>query len=87
MVKESFVIVAPSGLSSRPSAALVFEANKFDCDLELHYANDIANMKSIMNIMALVIGKGEKFEIVAKGKDEVAALNHLKAYMKKTNLI
>ncbi len=87
MQKEKFVIAAQNGLGSRPSAALVFEANKFDCDLEIHYADDVANMKSIMNIMALVIRKGEEFEVVAEGSDEIAAMQHLKDYMKKTQLI
>ncbi len=87
MSREKFTLKAQNGLGSRPSAALVFEANKYACNVELHYANDVANMKSIMNIMALVIRSGEEFEIVTDGIDEEKALKELKEYMVKAELI
>jgi len=87
VVEEKFIIKAQNGLGSRPSASLVFEANKFNCTLKLKYADDIANMKSIMSIMALVIRKGEEFEVICEGEDEVDALKHIKEYMEKIELV
>lgn len=86
-MRKSFVITAPNGLGSRVSAALVFEANKFDCDLTLIFANEKADLKSIMSVMALVIRQGESFAIEANGKDEKEALEYLERYMRKTSLI
>jgi phosphotransferase system HPr (HPr) family protein len=87
MLNQKLKIAAPNGLGSRHSASLVFEANKFDCDIHLKHGQDLADAKSIMNVMALVIRQGEEFELHAKGKDEDKAMTHLLAHLKKIQLV
>ena len=87
MLSNKLKVAAPNGLGSRHSASLVFEANKFDCDIHLKHGEDLADAKSIMNVMALVIRQGESFELQAKGKDEKEAMTHLLAHLKKIQLV
>lgn len=87
MLKQSFIIKSVNGLSSRASASLVSEANKYNSNLHLLYASEKANLKSIMNVMALVIQCGEKIQISCDGEDEQAALDGIKSIMEEIKLI
>jgi phosphocarrier protein HPr len=87
MLTNKLKVAAPNGLGSRHSASLVFEANKFNCDINLKHGDDMADAKSIMNVMALVIRQGEEFEIQAKGQDEKEAMTHLLTHLKKIQLV
>ena len=87
MKKQLFVIKSANGLSSRASANLVSEANKYKSDIYLNYADEKANLKSIMNVMALVIRQDETFELVAHGEDEEEALSHLHSLMLDIKLV
>jgi phosphocarrier protein len=87
VIKQAFSISSPSGLGSRAAAALVREANQFHCDMELAYQDEVADLKSIMNVMALVIRQGESFELRCEGEDEDQAFHALVHTMTKTSLI
>ena len=87
MVQQQFVIASPNGLSSRASANLVSEANRYKSDVFLNYQGESANMKSIMNVMALVIRQNEAFEVLCEGDDETNAIENISKLMKDINLI
>lgn len=87
MKQQIFVIKSSNGLSSRASANLVSEANRYKSDIYLNYANEQANLKSIMNVMALVIRQNETFEITAEGPDEGEALQSIYDLMNEIQLI
>ena len=74
MLEKEFVVTSTNGLSSRSSVALVNEANKHVSDSFLCYQGEKADMKSIMNVMALVIRNNEKFIIRVEGEDEEKTL-------------
>ncbi len=87
MRQQLFVVKSINGLSSRASANLVSEANRYKSDIYLNYSNEQANLKSIMNVMALVIRQNESFEIVADGADENEAISNLYNLMVDIKLI
>ena len=87
MVNKEFRVISLNGLSSRASVALVNEANKYDSESSLHFQGEEANMKSIMNVMALVIRNGETFSIECQGKDEENTINGLERVLKNYNII
>lgn len=61
----------PSGLTSRLCAELVAEANRASlCHIALYSHGEEADLKSIMNMMALVIRSGEEFKIEIEGPNE-----------------
>ena len=68
------VVNNSNGLTSHLSVELVSEANKFDCKIVIHVLDEEADLKSIMNVMALVVPHGESFFITFSGKDvEIAS--------------
>jgi len=87
MRQKIFLVKAEKGLTSRASAALVSEANKYKCDLSLIYQEDEANLKSIMNVMGLMIKKGNEFKVVTKGIDEDVAIERIEVILKDTRVI
>lgn len=87
MLKRTFTVKSEKGLTSRASAALVSEANKFKSDLRLICEDEIADLKSIMNIMGLVVKKGMVFTVEVEGIDEDIVLDRIESILKDTRVI
>lgn len=77
MVKEEIILQIESGLHARPAALFVKEASKFKSDIKLIREKKEYNGKSIMGILSMGLGKGEKITIQAEGEDEEAAVCEL----------
>lgn len=74
MISKEYRVKAINGLNSKAAGALVAEANQHACNLTLQYRHEVADLKSIMNVMGVVIRHGENFTITAEGPGEAAAL-------------
>ena len=77
---EAIVIPNPTGLHARPAAVLANVAKKFKAEVRLQKGSRDANAKSVVAIMGLEIGYGDKVIVAAKGDDAdavVAALTPL----------
>jgi len=86
MVKKTFTVIADTGIHARPATLLVQAAGKFDSEISLEYKEKKVNLKSIMGVMSLGIGKGAVITITAEGSDEENALNTIDELMKKEGL-
>ena len=75
-----------TGLTSRISVDLVSEANRFSSHIEIKVLDECADLKSIMNVMALVVPHGEYFTITIEGEDEDEAAEKMEAKLKFLNL-
>ena len=75
-----------TGLTSHLSVELVSEANKYDCQVTIHVLDESADLKSIMNVMALVVPHGEKFSITFEGKSEEEASEKFDKFLKELDL-
>jgi phosphocarrier protein HPr len=67
----------PSGLHARPAALFVRTAAGFGARLtvrNLHRDLPAADAKSILEVLAQGIGRGQRIEVVADGPDEDEAL-------------
>ncbi len=73
MIKIEGKVNNPLGLTSRLSADLVAEANRYKCASTLVINDERADLKSIMNVMALIIVSGTSFTIELEGEDESIA--------------
>ncbi|MBK5243068.1 HPr family phosphocarrier protein [Clostridium sp.] len=71
-------ILNEQGLHARPASVFVKTANKFKSTISILHGDDVANAKSIINIMSLGLSKGEEIKIVAKGVDEALAIEALR---------
>ncbi len=80
------VIIDPIGLHARPISLIVSEASKYNCDIKILANKNEANLKSIINVMALAIKKGDEIEIVVDSTDTKITQN-IKNVMIKEKLI
>ena len=74
MQEKTFTITADTGVHARPATLLVNQAGQFESEIELLYNGKKVNLKSIMGVMSLGVGKGAEVTIYADGKDEEDAL-------------
>lgn len=87
MLKNTYIVKSEKGLTSRASAALVSEANKYKCELFLLTNGEEANLKSIMNVMGLAVRKDAEITITAEGEDAEKALERIEVVLIDTRVI
>jgi phosphocarrier protein HPr len=86
MAQKQFTVTADTGIHARPATLLVQTASKFDSEVHLQYKEKKVNLKSIMGVMSLGVGKGADITIITEGSDEEEALNSLEETLKKEGL-
>ena len=86
MEQNSYVIIDETGIHARPATMLVQTASKFDSDVQLEYNGKKVNLKSIMGVMSLGVGKGAEITIYAEGADEKEAIAAISEVLSKEGL-
>ncbi|RXK18833.1 phosphocarrier protein HPr [Macrococcus sp. DPC7161] len=86
MEQNSYVIIDETGIHARPATMLVQTASKFDSDVQLEYNGKKVNLKSIMGVMSLGVGKGAEITIYAEGSDEKEAIAAISEVLSKEGL-
>lgn len=87
MVEKVFHIKENSGIYARPAATLVQMASRFGANINLECKGKTVNVKSIMGVMSLGIGKGAEIKISASGSDENDAMDALTQTLKNEGLV
>lgn len=75
MVQKEFVINNKMGFHMRPANVFVTAMTKFASDVNINFADNKINGKSIMNIMAACIKCGSKITVECDGPDEAEMLS------------
>ena len=75
--QKSVEVKNRTGLHARPAAQLVEMAGKYDSKINIVHENKEVNAKSIMGVMSLGAGKGNKITIKAEGEDSEQAVKEL----------
>lgn len=86
MEQKSYVIIDETGIHARPATMLVQTASKFDSDVQLEYNAKKVNLKSIMGVMSLGVGKDAEIAIYAEGSDEKEAIEAITDVLSKEGL-
>nr|WP_263313726.1 phosphocarrier protein HPr [Mammaliicoccus sp. Marseille-Q6498] len=86
MEQNSYVIIDETGIHARPATMLVQTASKFDSDVQLEYNAKKVNLKSIMGVMSLGVGKDAEITIYAEGSDEKEAIEAITEILSKEGL-
>jgi phosphocarrier protein len=86
MASKDFHIVAETGIHARPATLLVQTASKFASDITLNYKEKSVNLKSIMGVMSLGVGKDAEITIYADGSDETDAIQSITDVLSKEGL-
>ena len=80
MRKEMVVRIA-GGLEARPIAVLVQVASQYESSIYLEADGKRVNAKSIMGMMSLGFGQGDKLTIQAEGNDAEDAVKEIADYI------
>lgn len=81
MENISMKVIEPIGIHAKVAAGLVNIASQYKSDIILTYNGMDANMKSILNILALGINNDERFTITINGIDETKASYDIEKYL------
>ena len=76
-------VANPTGFHARPAAVLAQEAKRFAGTVRLRCGGGVANAKSLVSIMTLNIGFGDKLVLEAEGPGAAEALAALSAVVTK----
>ncbi len=72
------VIRNSAGIHCRPTAVIVKEARRFECEISVHTSNDTtADPKSAIELLALGLDEGTEIEIEANGDSAPACCQRL----------
>ena len=82
MTSREIKIELPTGLEARPAAMLVQVASQYESSIYIEGEDRKVNAKSIMGMMALGLGEGEKVMVTANGEDEDKAMAAIEKYLK-----
>ncbi len=87
MLKREYKIIDETGIHARPATLLVQAASKFESNIELEYKERKVNLKSIMGVMSLGVGKDADIAIYVDGADEEEAIATVEETLKKEGLV
>lgn len=73
------VVKGEHGLHARPAGKLAKEAQSFAAEIFLVNDGQKADAKSILDVLTLAAGPGDRVEIHARGEDADQALDSLRA--------
>ncbi len=77
ITSAAILVPNPTGLHARPAAVLANMAKKYDSQIRLQRGDVQANAKSVVAIMGLEVGYGDKVQLVANGRDAELAVAEL----------
>ena len=77
LISDTIIVPNPTGLHARPSAVLSNLCKRFDAKLQLQKGDQRANAASVVGIMGLEVGKGDKIQLVASGPQAQEALDSI----------
>lgn len=79
-------VLSINGLTAKLSTQIVAEANKYKSNCTIIVDDEEADLKSIMNVMALVVPRGHNFTIKIEGADEEKAEENFNKLLPEINL-
>ncbi|MFD2705219.1 phosphocarrier protein HPr [Salibacterium lacus] len=74
MKEQTYTITNDTGIHARPATQLVNKAGQYSSEITLEYNGKSVNLKSIMGVMSLGVGKNSEVTIRVEGSDEEEAM-------------
>ncbi|NLK97441.1 HPr family phosphocarrier protein [Defluviitalea saccharophila] len=82
MIEKTFIVAKEEGLHARPASELTKLCQKFSSDIKLAKDSKEVNPKSILGILSLGAGKGDKVTVKVNGQDEQEAMKTIEQFFK-----
>jgi phosphocarrier protein HPr len=83
VIQKTVTIINRAGLHTRPAAAIVKLASKFQSEFFIIKDGFRINGKSIIGVMTLAAAQGSQLELECDGPDEEVAMQELVDYFQK----
>lgn len=77
MQSKEVIVKNSTGLHARPATLLVKKASSFKSDIFIEFNGKTANIKSLIGVLSLGVGKDSKIKIITSGNDEKLALDEI----------
>lgn len=81
MLKKEFVLTNQGGLHARPATTFVQLCKTFQSNIRVESAGKQADAKSIISIMSLGAGQGNRITVLINGGDETLAMDKIGTYL------
>ncbi len=79
MVRKIFTIKNKFGMHARPSASFVQTASRYHSEVKVEKDGQVADGKSIMDLMMLAAAQGSSITVTVQGDDANEALSALES--------
>jgi phosphocarrier protein HPr len=73
MITKDYTITAPQGLHARPATTLIKITKTFRSVVSLKKGEKTVRLNSMLNILSMMIKKGETISVLTEGEDEAEA--------------
>ncbi len=87
MIKKTITIINENGLDVKVITKIVNISSSFISDINFCVSSNVADAKSIINLMALNVKQNDELTIVVSGKDETNALESIIGTLKECQII
>ncbi len=77
MKKFDYIITDPAGIHARPAGMLAKAASVYKSSITIERDGKVANVKRILELMALGVERDEKVSFTIEGADEDLAVEEL----------
>jgi len=81
MIAKEMTIKNKSGLDSKPAVKFIQKASNYKSGIWIERDERKVNAKSLLGLLSLSIGNGEKIMLIADGEDESQAILELQSYL------
>ena len=86
MKKIRLKVIDTVGIHVEPAYVISGIANKYESNMHIKYKDYMADMKSTLSVISLLIPRNEIIETIVNGKDEEAAINDVIDSLKKLEI-
>lgn len=74
MVSRKLIIKLPDGIVVEPASRLADIADRHVCKSYIIMGNNTINMRSLLNLVAIRMNRGDEITVICEGADEKEAL-------------
>ncbi|MEM4368471.1 MAG: HPr family phosphocarrier protein [Candidatus Anstonellales archaeon] len=83
MIEEDFVVKKPLGLHIRVVSEFVNIVSKYKSDIKIFKDDQLADGKSPMDILTLIVLPGDKIKVIVDGEDEKELISVVREFFNK----
>ncbi len=74
MIEKEFIVNNKLGLHLRPATELVRRISNFKAAVQFIKDDEVADGKSVISLMTMVLTYGDKVKVIVDGEDEVEVM-------------